>query len=165
MTSLFSHLNSRNLSMKRIIQLCLIVFSLSLLTACAPNLSSGNYSGSQVGVASKTVTGTIISKRLVQIDNNSGMGGLLGAGAGAVAGSAIGGGTRANILGGIGGAVAGGLIGNAVDKGIHSQQGFEYIIRVSKGNTISVTQTTETNLAVGQKVMVIYGNPVRVIPE
>lgn len=151
--------------MKRLIQLCIVIFSLSMLTACAPNLSSGSYTGSQVGVANKTVTGTIVGKRVVQIDNNSGMGGLLGAGAGAVAGSAIGGGARANILGGIGGAVAGGLIGNAVDKGIHSQQGFEYIIKVSQNNTISVTQAADTNLSVGQKVMVIYGNPVRVIPQ
>ncbi len=148
--------------MKRIVLTIMSIFCLTL-AACAPNLSAGAYSAGQVNTATNVVTGTVISKRVVQIDNNSGVGGLVGAGAGAVAGSAIGGGARANILGGIGGAVAGGLLGNAIDKGIHAQQGYEYIIRVNKSKTIAVTQTLDTNFPVGARVMVIYGQKTRLV--
>lgn len=151
--------------MKRCLQFFMMVLSFSLVVACAPNLSSSSYSGNQVGVANNTVSGVIVGKRLVNINNNTGVGAVVGTVGGAVAGSAIGGGTRANVLGGLGGAVVGGLLGNAVEKGVSSQKGFEYVIRVSKGKTISVTQTADTNLAIGEHVMVIYGNPVRVVPQ
>jgi hypothetical protein len=39
------------------------------------------------------------------------------------------------------------------------------VIRINKNQTISVTQTADNNLAIGERVMVIYGNPVRVIPS
>jgi len=150
--------------MKRFLQLIIIGLSFSL-AACAPDLSSGTYGGGQVGVASQALSGTIVGKRLVKINNNSHVGGAVGAVGGAVAGSFIGGGTRENILGGLGGAVVGGLVGNAIDNKVNSQQGFEYVIRIKKGKTIAVTQTVDNNLAIGQRVMVIYGDPVRVIPD
>jgi len=150
--------------MKYLLSLVTVVLSFSLV-ACAPDLSSGTYGAGQVGVANQAVTGTIIGKRVVKINNNSHVGGIVGATGGALAGSFIGGGTRENLLGGLGGAVVGGLAGNAIDEKIHSQQGFEYIIRVSKHKTIAVTQTADNNLAIGTRVMVIYGNPVRVIPD
>lgn len=148
--------------MKYYVQFFMVILFFSL-AACAPSLSSNVYSGNQVGVASDTVSGVIVSKRVINIQNNTGVGAVVGTVGGAVAGSTIGGSTSANILGGLGGAVVGGLAGNAIEKGVSSQQGFEYVIRVSKSKTISVTQTADTNLAVGDKVMVIYGNPVRVI--
>jgi outer membrane lipoprotein SlyB len=150
--------------MKHFVQI-LALFSFFLLAACAPDLSSSTYNAGQVGVANETVTGTIISKRVVRIDNNSKMGGMVGAAGGAVAGSFIGGDTRTNLLGGLGGAVVGGLVGNAVDKKMHAQQGYEYIIRVNKQKTISVTQTMESDFAIGQRVMVIYGDHVRIISD
>jgi outer membrane lipoprotein SlyB len=150
--------------MTHFLKLLIIAFSLSL-AACAPDLSSSTYSAGQVGVASQTVTGTIVGKRLVRIDRDSHVGTAIGAVGGAVAGSFIGGGTRENILGGLGGALVGGLAGNAIEKGVVRQQGFEYVIRINKNQTISVTQTADNNLAIGERVMVIYGNPVRVIPS
>ena len=149
--------------MKYVLHFFAVVLCFSL-AACAPDLSSSTYRAGQVGVASQTVTGTVVGKRLVNIDRNSHVGAAVGAVGGAVAGSFIGGGTRENILGGLGGAVVGGLVGNAVDKGVSRQQGFEYIIRINKSKTISVTQTADNNLAIGERVMVIYGNPVRVVP-
>lgn len=150
--------------MKYCLQVLIAALCLALV-ACAPNLSASNYDRAQVGVANNTVSGVIVSKRPVNINNNTGAGGLVGTAGGAVAGSTIGKGTRANVLGAIGGAVVGGLVGNAVEKGINSQQGFEYVIRINKNKTIAVTQTADTNLSVGQHVTVIYGNPVRVIPS
>lgn len=150
--------------MKHILHLMIIALSFSL-AACAPDLSSSTYRGYEVGAANETVTGTIVGKRLVNIRSNSGVGTAVGAVGGAVAGSAIGGGTRANLLGGLGGAVVGGIIGNQIEKGVNTQQGFEYVIRISKTRTISVTQSTDNELPVGAKVMVIYGERVRVIPQ
>jgi outer membrane lipoprotein SlyB len=150
--------------MTHFLKLLIVTFSLSL-AACAPDLSSSTYNAGQVGVANQTVTGTIVGKRLVRIDRDRNIGTAVGAVGGAVAGSFIGGGTRENILGGLGGAVLGGLAGNAIEKGVVRQQGFEYVIRINKNQTISVTQTADNNLAIGERVMVIYGNPVRVIPS
>jgi outer membrane lipoprotein SlyB len=152
--------------MRHFLTLIIIAFSFSL-AACAPDLSSSTYSGGQVGVANQTTTGTIVGKRLVTINaSREGIntGTAVGAVGGAVAGSFIGGGTRENILGGLGGAVVGGVLGNAIDKKVNTKQGFEYMIRINKGHTIAVTQTADNNLAIGTPVMVVYGNPVRVVP-
>jgi len=151
--------------MKRFLQIFSVISLIVALAACAPTYSSSNYSGSQVGVANKTVSGVITGKRLVNIDSNSNVGAVVGAVGGGIAGSAIGGGTRANLLGGLGGAVIGGLAGNAIEKGVRKAQGYEYIIRISKGNSIAVTQGIDSSLSIGQRVTVIYGDPVRVIPE
>ena len=149
--------------MKRCGQFLVIALS-CFLAACGADLSSGTYSGGQVNTANKVVYGTIINKRTVTINNSSGVGGVAGAVAGGAVGSGIGGSFRANLLGGVGGVLAGALIGNAIDKSINTQQGYEYIIRVSKGNPIAVTQSHENNLPVGMRVMVIYGDQVRVVP-
>ncbi|HVV67453.1 MAG TPA: hypothetical protein VHE99_00210 [Gammaproteobacteria bacterium] len=144
--------------------LVFIALLCTVLVACSPNLSSNTLSANEVGTASKAVPGTIIGKRVINIDNTSGIGGLAGAGAGAAAGSTIGGGTAANILGGIGGALVGGAIGYGIDKSIHSQTGFEYIIRLNNNKIVSVTQARDTNFGVGQRVLVIFGPRARLIP-
>lgn len=151
--------------MKKIL-LSILCFSFAFsLTACAPNLSPNSYTSDQVGVASTVKRGVIISRRPVNIDNNTGAGGLVGVGAGAVAGSQIGGSGAANALGAIGGAVVGGLLGNAAEKSINHQTGFEYIIRQRNGKVISVVQTQENMFAVGERVMVLYGPTVRILPD
>jgi len=140
--------------MHKYVKLALIPISF-LLTACAPNLSANNYTANQVGVANKAVSGVIVDKRVVNIDNNSGVGGVAGTVAGAAAGSTIGGSTASNIVGGVGGALVGGLLGHAVDKSIHAQQGYQYIVKLNKNQTIAVTQTLDSNFRVGQHVLVI----------
>lgn len=151
--------------MKSIFTSCLFILFFALV-GCAPSLSSNVYSADQVGVANKTATGVIVGKRLVEINNsNPHVGAMAGTVAGAAGGSAIGGGTRAHVIGGVGGAVVGGLLGNALDQKVNHQKGYEYLIRLTQGNTISITQTVDTNLPVGQSVLIIYGNPVRVIAQ
>lgn len=150
--------------MFKYVKLALIPISF-LLAACAPNLSANNYNASQVGVANKAVSGVVVDKRVVNIDNNSGVGGVAGTVAGAAAGSTIGGSTASNIVGGVGGALVGGLLGNAVDKSIHAQQGYQYIVKLNKNQTIAVTQTLDSNFRVGQHVLVIYGDKTRLIPD
>jgi outer membrane lipoprotein SlyB len=142
----------------------LLVISFGL-SGCAQNVSPNTYTTSEVGVASKVVAGTIIAKRTIIIDNNTGAGGLAGVAAGAAAGSAVGGSAASGVVGAVGGAVLGGVIGNVIDKSINKKQGFEYIIKLTNGSTISVTQLQDMQFAIGQHVLVIYGALTRIIPD
>jgi outer membrane lipoprotein SlyB len=135
------------------------------LMACANNVSPNTYSASDVGKVNRAEHGVIIAKRAITIDNNSGYGGLAGATAGAAAGSSVGGSGAANIVGAVGGAVVGGLFGNAIDKNVHRQQGFEYIIKLKNGKTTSVAQAQGTEFQVKQRVIVVYGRMARIIPD
>ncbi len=151
--------------MKYFLNVMIIALSFSLV-ACAPDVSSSTYRAGQVGVMSQTMTGTIVGKRLVNIAaNDSKVGTAVGAVGGGIAGSFIGGDIRSNLLAGLGGAVVGGIIGNAVDKKVNSQKGFEYMVRINKGKTISVTQAADNDLAIGTRVLVIYGDTVRIVPD
>ncbi|MBI5447309.1 MAG: hypothetical protein HY939_01090 [Gammaproteobacteria bacterium] len=144
-----------------VLTLCLSLF----LAGCASNTSPNTYESSEVGVARKVLSGTVIGRRAVKVDNNSGVGGLAGTAAGAAAGSAIGGDSTTHLIGAIGGAVVGGVVGNAADKGLHQQQGFEYIIKMKKGLTISIVQVQEVPFEINQPVLVVYGEKTRVIPD
>lgn len=142
------------------------VIALSLgITGCASNISSSAYSDQQVGQASQTYAGTIVSHRVVDVQGKSEVGGLVGAAAGGVAGSAIGGGFRANALGAIGGALLGGLAGSAAESSLSKQQAIEYVIQTEKNGLITVAQGVDNPLAVGQKVLVIVGKTTRVIAD
>ncbi len=151
--------------MKKIFTLLPLLLISLVLVGCSPNLSSNTLNAGEVGTVNRTASGVILSKRAVQIDNNSRVGGLVGTGGGALAGSLISQNPTARIAGALGGAVLGGVIGNSLDQSIHSQIGYEYVIRLKNHNVITVTQTQDTNLFVGQKVLVIYGPRTRLIPD
>lgn len=138
---------------------------MSLLTACAPSVSPNTYSGSEVGVASRVVKGTVIGIRPVKIQQNTGIGAVAGGVAGGAAGSLIGSSTAVNIVGAAGGAVVGGLIGNEAEKQLSKDQGYEYIIQLDNNSTISVTQTQALQLSLNQRVLVIYGATTRIVPD
>ena len=134
------------------------------LTACTRNLSPDTYSVGSVGAANRTVRGEIINVRDVNITgNNTGVGVASGAAGGAIAGSAIGSGNRANALGVIGGAVVGGVAGAVLEEGMTRQTGLEYVVETSNGNLLTVVQGPVPRLAEGDKVLIIYGNPTRII--
>ena len=141
------------------------LFLLLSLVSCAKNVSSTTYEASEVGVTSKVVSGEIISKRVVNIDDNSGAGGLAGTVAGAAAGSSVGGSPAGHVVGAVGGAVIGGVAGNAIDKAINRHQGFEYIIKLKSGSVVSIVQEKDVELKVHQHVLVIYGAMTRIIPD
>ena len=68
-------------------------------------------------------------------------------------------------LGAVGGAILGGFAGNAAQEGLTSQQGYEYIVRLDNGNTVSTTQGADVLLNPGQRCQIIFGNPARIIPN
>lgn len=113
---------------------------LSSLAGCATDLSSNSYEEGVVGETQKVDYGTVVDAQVVRIKAQSGIGGLAGAGAGAVGGSFIGGSSaRGNALGAIGGAVIGGVAGHAADKALNSQNAMRYIIRLDESQNINET--------------------------
>jgi len=139
---------------------------MGFLTACTPNISAGSYTTDQVGQAARTARGVIIAARPVNVANSGvGVGTVGGALLGGVAGSAIGGGTRMNILGALGGAAVGGAVGNYAENKMTSQTGMQYTIKLANKSVVTVTQGMDPILNVGQHVYVIFSNPARVISE
>lgn len=129
-----------------------------LICGCSNDYSGDSYDGRAVGEVSRSEAGTIVSMRKIKINPESdglGTGALLGGAAGALAGSAFGKGGGKVLAAGIG-AIAGGVTGNAIQN--RSQDGFEYVVRLDSGATVSVTQGTSPALSVGQKVIVINSN-------
>lgn len=149
--------------MKKI--LFFLLCTCAFISGCTKNIAPNTYTAAEVGVVSKVLPGVIIAKRAVNIDGNSGVGALAGATAGGAAGSMVGNRTATNIVGAVGGAVVGGVVGNAVDKTINRQKGFEYIIKLKSGTTISVVQSEAMQFTVSQHVLVIYGATTRIIPD
>ena len=135
------------------------------LAACTSDISSSHYSTGSVGSVAQVMGGTVVSVRQVSIsseDNNAGT--LIGGALGGAGGSAIGGGDRAHIIGAIGGAVIGGIAGNAAQRGLSSQSGYEYIVRLDNGQMVTIVQGTDILLNPGQRCYVSLGDPARVMP-
>lgn len=151
--------------------LLVIAAMMLFLAGCTPNIEPENYSTDQTGQASKTQSAVIVAATPVTVSGagggTQGVGTLAGAVAGGAGGSAIGGGARANIIGGVGGALIGGALGSLAEKKLTSQTGMQYQVALNgdRNNMITVTQGATPLLRPGQKVYVIYSNPVRVIPQ
>lgn len=145
----------------------LIVFIAAclLMVGCVPNVRPDSYSVGSVGQVNRTVAGKVISVREIHIDGTQGGGALAGGSIGAVAGSSVGGGDRANAVGALGGAVVGAIVGAAMERGVSAQMGVEYVVQTENGNLMTVVQGTEPVLPAGQAVLVLYGSPARIIAD
>ncbi|WP_397475416.1 hypothetical protein [Pusillimonas sp.] len=142
-----------------------LLFVVGLLAGCAANISPNAYPVSSVGQVNRSVAATIISARDVDVTGTTGTGAAVGVAAGATAGSAIGGGARANVLGAIGGAVIGGLAGAAVESNATKQTAIEYVVQTSNGNLMTIVQGADPRFSEGDKVLVLYGSPSRIIAD
>ena len=146
--------------------LTLIALTSALLAGCATNISPQTYSVGSVGQVNRTIAATVISVREVDIAGTTGLGGGAGAATGAVVGSAAGhGNARGNIVGAIGGAVVGGLAGAAIEANATKQKAMEYVVETQNGNLMTIVQGLDTQFGPGQKVLVLYGSPSRLIPD
>ena len=135
------------------------VVTIATLVGCAqPGLGGGNYTRGQVRGEQSVRVGTVENVRDVVIDaRDTGTGTLAGAAIGGVAGSTIGGGSRANAVGAIAGAVVGGIIGNAVEKNNNDRRGVEVTIRLEGGKLIAITQERDEEFRVGDRVRILSG--------
>ena len=140
--------------------------ALTVLTGCASNISPQTYSVGSVGQVNRTVSATVVSAREVDVAGTTGIGGSAGTATGAVVGSAAGGSnTRGNIVGAIGGAVIGGLAGAAIEANATKQKAIEYVVETENGNLMTIVQGTDSAFSAGQKVLVLYGSPSRLIAD
>lgn len=135
------------------------------IVGCASDIDSNYYSTGSVGQVSQAQGCTVVSVRPIKVSTQNGAGTAIGGIAGGIAGSQIGGGNTAHLLGAVGGAILGGFAGNAAQEGLTSQQGYEYIVRLDNGNTVSTTQGADVLLNPGQRCQIIFGNPARIIPN
>ena len=144
--------------MKRLLVLGTVV-TVTILAGCAqPGLGGGNYTRGQVRGEQSVRIGTVENVRDVTIDaRDTGTGTLAGAAIGGVAGSTVGGGSRANTVGAIAGAVVGGLIGNAVEKSGNDRRGVEVTVRLESGALIAVTQEKDEEFRTGDRVRILSG--------
>lgn len=136
-----------------------------VVSGCAPSYSPNVYSGEAVQQADKVAPGVVIGFRQVEIQSDGTVGAVAGGAAGGVLGSQAGDDGVTHALGAVGGALAGGLIGTTVEHTTGDTTGWEYIVRETKGDLVSVTQRQDRPLAVGQKVLVIFGKQARIIPD
>ncbi len=134
-----------------------------MLTACQADIDSYQYGTSSVGQANAAAQCRVINVRLVKVKSDNELGTLIGGAAGGVAGYGIGGDSTAHWLGSIGGAVLGGIAGNAAQGALSSQNAYEYIVELNNGQVMTITQGTDTLLSPGQRCMLLYGNPARLI--
>ena len=135
------------------------VFSGLLIAGCAsPGLGGGNYTRSQVRGEQTVRLGVVESVRDVTIDaRDTGTGTLAGAALGGIAGSTLGGGSKANAAGAIAGAVVGGIIGSSVEKSNNDRRGVEVTVRLEGGKLIAITQEKDEDFRVGDRVRILSG--------
>lgn len=149
----------------KISSLTITVLFAIFFSGCASNISPKTYSVGSVGQVNRTISATIISVREVDVAGTTGLGAGVGATAGGVAGSSIGSGSRENLIGAIAGAVVGGIAGAAIEGGATQQKGMEYVVETENGNLMTIVQGITTIFREGQKVLVLYGSPSRVIAD
>lgn len=138
--------------MKKILFMVLVACGLS---ACGIGNTNTTYERYQVGQQGIVTYGKIIAMNAVQTAGTGTVGTIGGAVAGGAAGSLIGGNTAMNIVGGVGGALLGGFIGNVAEQQLTKDTAIEFIVQEDNGKTISVVQSNELNLRVGDRVMLL----------
>jgi outer membrane lipoprotein SlyB len=138
---------------------------LAALVGCARDYSPNTYSSAAVQQANKVVQGVVVGVRPVAISADGTVGAVSGGAAGGVLGAQVPGTGVNTALGAVGGTMLGGLLGSAAEHAAGDTAGFEYIVRESDGELLSVTQKDATPLAIGQKVLLISGNQARVVPD
>lgn len=138
---------------------------LTLLAGCGPDYSPNTYNANAVQQANKVERGEIIGVRQIQVSAAGVVGAATGAAAGGAAGAQAPGGGFNAALGAIGGGLVGGIIGNSVEHATADTFAYEYIVRKTNNDMVSVTQKDTVPLKVGTKVLVIAGNQARIVPD
>lgn len=140
------------------------VLLLAALAGCGPNYSPDTYASNAVQQANKVEQGIVVGVRAVEISAPGTVGTVSGAAAGGIAGSQATGGVGAALTA-LGGGVLGGILGNEIEHQVADTNGFEYIVRKTKGDLVSVAQKDATPLALGTHVLVIAGPQARIVPD
>jgi outer membrane lipoprotein SlyB len=135
------------------------------LLACGPRYSPDAYATRAVQQMNRVEQGVVIGRRGVVVQMEGTTGAATGGAAGGIIGSQTPGGNMAGAIGAVGGALVGGLFGTAAERVAGDTTAYEYIVRKSDGELVSVTQRDETPLEVGLRVLVIGGAQARIIAD
>src|ERR1700760_2857569 len=128
------------------------------------NYSPDTYASNAVQQANPVQQGVVVGVRNVGVSASGTVGTVTGAAAGGIAGSQMTA-NRISAFTALGGSLVGGIAGSAVEHTTADTTAFEYIVRKTNGDLVSVTQKDKTPLALGQKVLVIAGTQARVVPD
>lgn len=139
--------------------------SLAVLSGCGPSYSPNTYDAAAMQQANLVQRGVVIGVRAVKVSANDTVGTVTGAAAGGIAGSTVGDSGTLKALSALGGSVVGGLVGSGVQHAQGDMNAFEYIVRESNNNLVSVTQRDKVPLPIGQKVLVIAGKQARIVTD
>ena len=141
------------------------LFFFGFVASCS--LHSGSiYERGEMGAPAYFKKGVILSVRDVKIKGReSGAGALAGAAAGGLAGSTLGNNTATKALGGLGGAVIGGIAGNTTENLITGGNASEFIIQPDKGESYSLVQVNDENLKVGERVLIMESDKLRIVRD
>lgn len=135
------------------------------LVGCAPDYSPNTYATNAVQQANKVESAVVVGFRQVKITASGTVGAVSGGAAGGVLGAQAEPSGIVSALGAVGGTVVGGIVGTTVEHVAGDTTGWEYIVRKSNGDMLSVTQREPTPIPLGQKVLVITGNQARIVPD
>lgn len=149
----------------RFVSRTLPVVLLAALTGCSPDYSPNTYASNAVQQANKVESAVVVGFRQVKISANGTVGAVSGGAAGGLLGAQAEPSGIVSALGTVGGTVVGGLVGTTVEHVAGDTTGWEYIVRKSNGDMLSVTQREEKPIPLGQKVLVITGNQARIVPD
>jgi len=132
------------------------VVAAALVAGCAAPRYGDTYYGYQANRAQSVEMGVVESVRLVNLQGpNTGVGTVGGAALGGIAGSTIGGGSRANAAGAIAGAILGGVVGTAIEQDASRRQGLEVTARLDSGRMIAVVQDGGESFRPGDRVRIL----------
>jgi outer membrane lipoprotein SlyB len=137
---------------------------LAPLAGCGPSYSPDTYATSAVQQANKVEQGVIVGVRPVGVAATGVVGAAAGGAAGGIIGSQAGPGLT-GALGAVGGSLVGSLVGTTVEHAQGDTTAWEYVVKETKGDLISVTQKGDAPMSVGQKVLVIAGAQARIVPD
>ena len=148
----------------------LTVFSILFLYACS-NTSPTNVKTSDVQKITSIEYGFIKSSSPVKIKGESNwVGATAGAMIGGLLSTAVCGeeeivGTKCQDIAVVFGTIGGAAIGSVTQAKLGDHDGFQYIIDIDNNeNDSAIVQGDKNSLKNGQRVVIIYGNDIRVLP-
>lgn len=149
----------------RRIGLGILAASFALLSGCTPDYSPNTYASGAVQQASKVARGVVIGFREVKISDDGTVGAVTGGAAGGILATQTDPATVPTALSALGGSLVGGVIGATIQHASGDTTGWEYIVRETSGDLVSVAQREPKPLTIGQHVLVIDGKQARIVPD
>jgi outer membrane lipoprotein SlyB len=137
---------------------------MAALAGCGPSYSPDTYASNAVQQAAKVQQGVVVGVREVNVSADTTVGSVTGAAAGGIAGSQVGSGVT-SAFSALGGTLLGGIAGNAAAHAAGDAKAYEYIVRETKGDLVSVTQQDKEPLTLGTHVLLIDGKQARIVPD